>query len=76
MISDTLDMPFMRTKKLKGEKMRNVNPIIVEEFERVRDDPQISVKYVQCSAQELRTVICAVLSQSYVEHLSESGEEA
>ena len=66
----------MRTKILKGEKMRNVNPIVPEEFERINDDPQISVKYVPCSAQELRTVICAVLTQSYVENLSDSGEEA
>lgn len=66
----------MRIEILKGEKMRKVNPIIVEEFERVSDDSRISVRYVPCSARELRTVICAVLTQSYVENLSDSGEEA
>lgn len=56
--------------------MRNVNPIISEEFKRVSDDPRVSVKYVSCRTQELCTVIRAVLTQAYVENLSDSGEEA
>ena len=55
--------------------MRKINPITREDFEQVNDDPQIFVKYVQCNTQYLRTVICAVLTQSYVEKLS-NGEEA
>lgn len=54
--------------------MRRVKPITHEDFEQVNADPQIFIKYLQCNAQDLRTVICAVLTQSYVENLSD-GEE-
>ena len=54
--------------------MSKVNPITREDFEQVNDDPQIFVKYVQCNDQDLRTVICAVLTQSYIENFSDSEE--
>ena len=55
--------------------MRNADLITPEEFKQVSENPQISVKYSPCDAEALRTVICSILTQSYVENISDSEVE-